>query len=173
LPCVASGEFEVFFGMPEESSEHRHRRRRRRHRRDESSKTKLVIGIVLAAIVVIGGLIAVLVGPDLITKMNRKGAAGANGNTAKRNGIDFVGFGRQTIIIMNPTEQDWGYTTITVNTQYVAHCPEIPKGTQFELFLKQLIGPKGQFDPKAEKVQTVKIEPEGLKPIDWTPPIVE
>lgn len=83
----------------------------------------------------------------------------------------YVAFGPQTIIIMNPTAQDWGYTTVTVNGDYEAHCPEIPKGTQFEFWYRNLRGPKGTFDAKTEKVESVTIQPEGQQPIKWTPPV--
>ena len=75
------------------------------------------------------------------------------------------------MIIINPSEKDWGYTTVTVNDEYKANCPEIPKRTQFEIWYKNFRGPKGEFDPKAAKVQTIKIEPAGEQAITWNPPV--
>jgi hypothetical protein len=83
----------------------------------------------------------------------------------------YIGFGRQTVIILNPTDKDWGYTTVTVNDDYKANCPQIPKGTQFEIWYKSFRGPKGEFDPRSQKVQAIKIEPEGEQVITWKPPI--
>lgn len=135
----------------------------------------MITVIVIAAVVVIGGIGALVIGPKLMEKM--RGPQNGQRRTLaeiRRNGQDIVAFGKQTIIIMNPTEKDWGYTTVTVNSNYIAHCPEIPKGTQFEIFFKQLLAPNGaKFDSKSEKVQTVRIEPDGMKPMDWTPPLRE
>lgn len=86
----------------------------------------------------------------------------------KREVSQYIGFGRQTVILMNISSNDWGYTTVTLNDQYVAHVPEIPKGMQFEIFLNQFQGPNGKFE-RTNRVDSIKIEPKGQKPIEWTP----
>src|SRR5205823_14579353 len=103
----------------------------------------------------------------MLGKVRRQMAGkSANGEPETK---DFVGFGRQTIIIMNRSTNNWGYTTIVVNDKYAAHIPDLEKGMQFEIFLKQLQGTNHVFDPKTEQVRSVNIEPEGLPPIHWTP----
>jgi hypothetical protein len=150
------------------SGEHRHGHRHRRRRRHKADKPTSKIALIAFA-----GLVIVL-GCGLFFAFGSRAAHKIKSSVTRQmtaEGKKFVAFGRQTVIIMNPSEEDWAYTTVTVNGQYVAHCPEIPKGTQFEIWFKNLRGPKGEFDAKAEKVQSVKIEPEGKQPIEWTPPI--
>lgn len=140
-------------------------RRRRRHRKPKPT-SKVAVAVFLALILIVGAGLFYALGPRLARHLKTI-------TTQQQNaGLQFVGFGRQTVIIMNPTDKDWGYTTVTLNDQYVAHCPEIPKGTQFEIWFKNLRGTNGEvFDRTIEPVKSVKIQPEGQEAIAWTPPI--
>jgi hypothetical protein len=146
--------------MSEEVSEHR-RRRRRKHRRHRqlTTKKKWIIGVsIFAGLLVVAGLLSM--GSSALSDMKKQ-----NEKVAAN---QYVGFGRQTVILMNPSEQDWGYTTVTINDQYVAHAPEIPKGMQFEIFRDKFQGTNGFFSI-TNKIDSVKIEPQGQKPIYWSP----
>ena len=146
--------------MSEEVSEPR-RRRRRKHRRHRelTPKKKWIIGVsIFAGLLVIAGLIS-MTSNTLGDLKKRAEKVAAN---------QFISFGRRTVILMNPSEEDWGYTTVTINGNYVAHAPEIPKGMQFEIFLDKFQGTNGIFN-LTNKVESVRIEPAGKKPIDWSP----
>jgi len=141
-----------------------HRRRRHRHKKEKPTSR--------VAMAVIAGLILIslaagffVIRPRLVQRLKAVSSA------PRAKPSEYVAFGRQTVIIMNPTDKDWSYTTVTVNDDYQAHCPEVPKGTQFEIWFKNFRGPKGDFDPKAQKVQSVKIQPEGQEAIVWKPPL--
>jgi hypothetical protein len=126
--------------------------------------------IAIVAILLLGAAIAIPVGRAVLPVLRKvRQQMAAKSANAEPETKDFVAFGRQTIIIMNPSKKDWGYTTIVVNDKYTAHIPDLEKGMQFEIFFKQLQGTNRIFDPKAEHVETVKIEPEGLPAIHWTP----
>lgn len=158
--------------MPEQqSSEQRHsqshshghrRRRRHRHRRSQplSTRSKLVIAVGAVAFVLIAaGLFSAASNMFVESKKMH--------HRIEMN--QFVGFGGKTVIIMNPTDEDWGYTTVRLNDDYIAHCPELAKGMQFEIFLDQFRGgTNGVYDPKTQKIESVKIEPKGKEPIVWT-----
>jgi hypothetical protein len=148
--------------MSEQTSEHRHsHRRRRKHRRHRSlsKKAKWIIAVSsFVGLLVIAGLVSAA--SSAFNEMKKQ--------SARLELNQYVGFSRKTVILMNPSEQDWGYTTVTINDQYVAHAPEIPKGMQFEIFLDQFQGTNGKFE-LTNRVDSVKIEPKGQKPILWTP----
>ena len=124
-----------------------------------SKKAKwIVAGSIFAALLMVAGLVPVVTNAYSQIK---KHAERVEAN-------QYVGFGRRTVILMNPSDKDWGYTTVTINGEYVAHAPEIPKGMQFEIFLNQFQGTNGIFE-LTNKVDSVKIEPKGQKPIVWSP----
>jgi hypothetical protein len=146
--------------VSEQTSEHRHRRRRK-HRRDRSMSKKakwIVAGSIFAALLTVAGLVPVATNAYSQIKKHAE----------RFEANQYVGFGRRTVLLMNRSEKDWGYTTVTINGEYVAHAPEIPKGMQFEIFLNQFQGPSGKFE-LTNKVDSVKIEPKGQKPIVWSP----
>ena len=147
------------------SGSHREHRRRRRHKKDKPGSKLIIVGVGLL-IVVVAAVIFFAVRPRSAESKAKETSARPTGD-----GHRYVAFGSRTIIIMNPTETDWGYTTVTVNDRFEAHCPEIPKGTQFEFFFRNLRGPEGAFEENAEKVQAVKIQPDGQKTVVWTRPI--
>ena len=146
--------------MSEEVSEHRRRRRRKHRRRQElTPKKKWIIGVsIFAGLLVIAGLISMASNTISDIKVRAEKIATTR----------FISFGRRTVILMNPSEEDWGYTTVTINGNYVAHAPEIPKGMQFEIFLDRFQGTNGYFN-LTNKIESVKVEPAGKKPIDWSP----
>ena len=151
--------------MPDEKTgERRHRHGRRRHKRRRSieltPKSKFIIAIFsVVFIVLVAGLISG--GSHAINEIKK---ASEEAEIQK-----YVGVATRTLLLMNPSDQDWGNTTVTINDSYVAHVPELPQGMQFEIFLKDFRGTNGFFDPKTNKVQSVLVEPKGLKPLLWTP----
>jgi hypothetical protein len=149
-------------------SRHGHGRRQRRRRRHKKPKptSKVAVAVFVGLILIVGAGLFYALGPRLAQHLKAITTQQPNA------GLQFVDFGRQTVIIMNPTEKNWGYTTVTLNDQYEAHAPEIPKGTQFEIWFKNLRGTNGEvFDRTVEAVKSVKIQPEGQEAISWTPPI--
>jgi hypothetical protein len=141
-------------------------RRRRRHKKDKP-RSKLAIAAFVALIVVVAAAIFFAVQPSAPKSKPRVATTPQQTSESQK----YIALRSRTILIMNASLTDWGYTKVTVNGRFEANCPEIPKGTQFEIFYKDLRGAGGAFDPNAEKVETVKLEPEGQKAIVWTRPI--
>jgi hypothetical protein len=143
-------------------------RRRRRRRRKPKPTSKAAVAAFLGLIVIVGGGLFYALGPRLARHLK----AAVQQQEKIGEGYQYVKLTRQTVLIMNRGEKDWGYTTVTVNDKYEAHAPEIPKGTQFEIWFKSFRGPNGDtIDPKAELVTSVKVQPQGQEAIVWTRPI--
>jgi hypothetical protein len=148
-------------------SRHGERRRRRHRRKKEKPTSKVAVTAITVLLLITAAAVFLVARPHLMRRLPAHSAPRAGAAATS----EYVAFGRQTVIIMNPTDKDWPHTTVTVNGEYKANCPEIPKGSQFEIWFKNFRGPKREFDAKTDKVQSVKIEPEGQEAIEWKPPI--
>src|SRR4051812_44749028 len=116
----------------ESGSQQGHRRRRRHRRKREKAISKTTIVALAALILIVGAGAYLAIGPWIIRKF--KATMQKEERTAKSQSI--VHLTSRSVIIMNLTSNDWGYTTVTLDDQYEAHCSDIPKGTQFEIRLK-------------------------------------
>ena len=151
----------------ESGSQEGHRRRRRHRRKREKPTSKATILAFAALILIVGAGVYLAIGPRVIRKF--KAAMQKEEGTAMSRSIVHLTY--RSVIIMNSTSNDWGNATVTVNEQYEAHCPDIPKGTQFEIRLKDFRGPDGPFEPTAPTVRRVTIKVDGEPPIIWDRPI--
>lgn len=146
-------------------SRHRDGERRRRRRRKRPKPTSGVSFVAFAAMLLIFGAgLYFAIGSRVIRKLKA---------TIQQTELpaSVVHLNWTSIMITNSTSVDWGYTTVTVNDQYEAHCSDIPKGTRFEIRLQDFRGPQGRFEPTNTHVKTVKVGPEGQPVIIWNRPL--
>src|SRR5437868_13901603 len=122
----------------ESGSHHGHRRRRRHRRKREKPTSKVAMAAIAGLLLIVAAAIFFVARPRIMARL--KQLSTPSGLAASQ----YVAFSRRTVIIMNPTDKDWPHSTVTVNDEYKANCPEIPKGTQFEIWYKSFRGPKGE-----------------------------
>jgi hypothetical protein len=149
----------------EHGQSHRgHRHRRRRRHKKEKPTSKAAIAAFVGLILVLGAAGYFVIGPRVIRKLKA---------TIQQTELpgNVVHLNWSSVTIMNLSSNDWGYTTVTVNDKYEAHCPDIPKGTEFEIRLKDFRGPDGPFEPTAPTVRKVTVQPDGKPPIVWDRPM--
>jgi len=153
----------------ERGQSHRgHRHRRRRRHKKEKPTSKPAAAAFVGLILIVGAGLFYALGPRLALHLK----AAIQQKQKINEGRQYIALGPGTVRILNSSEENWGYTTVTVNDKYESHASGIPKGTQFEIWLKSFLGPNGErIDLVTERVISVKVQPAGHDAIVWTPPI--